>query len=59
MGWKNDPPEEYLLIRAARYLGVAPWDLEDRAILWRNLALACESAEHEAEAEALKLRGRR
>jgi hypothetical protein len=59
MGWSKDVPADYLLARASRYWGVPPWEMEEQSIYWRNLALACESAEHEAEAEALKVRPRR
>ena len=38
-------PEWYVLVRAARYLGVAPWDLAAQPALWREWALAAESAE--------------
>lgn len=58
MGWKSDAPAEYLLIRAARFLGVPPWELETKPIYWRNLALAAESAEGEAEREAAARRTR-
>ncbi len=50
----GEPPDWYLLIRAARYLGVAPWDLAERSVVWRDWALIAESAEAEAEAEAVK-----
>jgi hypothetical protein len=39
----------YLLIRAARYLHVPPWELAQQPIFWRNFAIACLSAENEAE----------
>jgi len=38
-------PEWYPLIRAARYLGVAPWALLERGAMWTSLALAAERAE--------------
>jgi hypothetical protein len=38
------------LIRAARYLGVAPWELIDRPLAWQEMALAAESAESKAQA---------
>jgi len=50
----GEPPDWYLLIRAARYLGVAPWDLARQPVVWRDWALIAESAEAEAEAEAVK-----
>lgn len=36
------------MIRAARYLGVAPWELAKQSVYWRNLALAFEAAENGA-----------
>jgi hypothetical protein len=36
------------LVRAARYLGVPPWELERRSIAWRDRALIAESAEAKA-----------
>jgi hypothetical protein len=42
-------PAEYVLIRAARYLGVAPWDLEERPSFWESWALVSQNAETEAE----------
>ena len=32
-------PEWYRLVRAARYLRVAPWDLADQPTAWQNMAL--------------------
>ena len=42
------------MIRAARYLGVAPWELSRQPVTWRDWALTAESAENQAEAERLK-----
>lgn len=42
-------PEEYLLFRAARYVGVAPWELEQQSVYWLNHALKYESIENEAQ----------
>lgn len=44
-------PQEYRLFRAARYLNVAPWDLEQMSVRWMSAALAFESIEAEAEAK--------
>ena len=44
-------PETYALFRAARYLGVAPWELEQQSVFWLNHALAYEAIENEAEAK--------
>lgn len=37
-----------MLIRAARYLGVTPWELDAQPTIWRDWALAAEGAEDEA-----------
>lgn len=47
-------PSWYLLIRAAKYLGVPPWELAKMPIFWRDAALAAESAENYAENEKIK-----
>jgi len=41
-----------VLIRAARYLGVAPWELDAQPTIWREWALASEGAENEAQEAA-------
>lgn len=45
----GEPTDEYLLVRAAKYLGVAPWDLAARPVWWQNLALEFEAAEAGAQ----------
>lgn len=50
----GEPPDWYLLLRAARYLGVAPWDLAEKPAIWRDWALIAESEEISAEAERAK-----
>lgn len=45
-----------MLLRAAKFLGVAPWELAERPALWTALALAAESAEADAEAQRRKKR---
>jgi len=47
-------PEWYVLLRAARYLGVAPWDLLEQPLAWREWALAAEGAENAAHEAAAK-----
>jgi hypothetical protein len=47
-------PEWYPLIRAARYLGVAPWKLLEQQSTWLEWALIAESAENEAQAMIAK-----
>ncbi len=42
-------PDWYTLIAAARYLGVAPWDLLEQPIWWRDKALIAATAEAQAQ----------
>jgi hypothetical protein len=44
----GDKPEWYPLIRAARYLGVAVWDLLERPFVYVEWAIIAEAAEMEA-----------
>ena len=41
-------PEWYPVISAARYLGVAPWELLDQPSEWQEWALAAQAAENDA-----------
>lgn len=43
-------PSWYRLIRAAKYLGVAPWDLAERPLTWVNMAEHAQDAEAHARA---------
>lgn len=47
-------PEWYPLLRAARYLNVAPWELIERPQTWTDWALAAESAEDAAREQLHK-----
>lgn len=47
-------PPWYFTIKAAKYLGVAPWDLVDKPAVWVDMALEMESAEKYAENEIRK-----
>jgi len=38
-------PPWYPLLRAARYLGVPPWELARQPVTWQRWALAAEEAE--------------
>lgn len=38
-------PEWYPIIRAARYLGVAPWELVEQPAAWIDWALIAQNAE--------------
>lgn len=50
----GQPPVWYLTIRAARYLGVPPWDLEEMPLVWQYRALVAQSIEAEVEAELMR-----
>lgn len=50
-GQLGAPPSWYPVLRAARYLGVAPWDLARQPAAWLHWALAAEAAELEAARE--------
>ncbi len=52
-------PDWYTLLRAARYLQVAPWELAARPMQWMEWALMSESAENEAQAIMAKTRGKK
>jgi hypothetical protein len=41
-------PDWYALMRAARYLGVPPWQLQEQPAAWLTWALTSEAAEMEA-----------
>ena len=45
-------PDWYVLVRAARYLGVPPWILMDQSKIWLEWALAAETAELGAQASS-------
>lgn len=47
-------PEWYPLLKAARYLGVAPWELMNRPRMWFEWALTAQAAENEAQTMILK-----
>jgi len=53
-GEVGECPEWYMLLRAARYLHIAPWELMKMPVVWRDMALTAESAEIEAENARLK-----
>lgn len=44
-------PDWYPLLRAAKYLGVAPWELAEQSASWMRWAIIAESAEAETEEE--------
>jgi hypothetical protein len=41
----GEAPDWYFHLRAAKYLGVAPWELSDQPVFWRNAALTAENVE--------------
>lgn len=47
-------PEWYPLLKAARYLGVAPWELLEQPRMWFEWALTAQAAENEAQTMLLK-----
>ncbi len=53
-------PESYGYIRAAKYMGVAPWELLDRddGRYWSSQAIAIQNAENLAQQDLNKHHGR-
>jgi hypothetical protein len=45
----GEAPDWYVHLRAAKYLGVSPWELADAPAFWRHAALVAESAESTAQ----------
>lgn len=43
----GEVPLWYSLIRSARYLGVAPWELAKQPVWWLRVAQAAEAAENQ------------
>jgi hypothetical protein len=39
-------PDWYSHLSAAKYLGVAPWELGEQPVFWRNAALVAADVEH-------------
>jgi hypothetical protein len=57
MGYMGD---WYPVLRAAKYLGVAPWDLLEQNPLWVQWALDAETAENKTqENQRIRVKGRR
>ena len=48
-GQLGEPPPYYELMKAARWMGVPPWELARQPIFWRVWARTIEIAEAEAE----------
>lgn len=51
-------PDDYALFQAAKYLGVAPWDLAERPNYWQDRALVFAEAEALARADVQRRAGR-
>lgn len=47
-------PEWYTLIVAAKYLGVAPWDLNNQHPIWQTWAMWAKAAEQNAHKQLNK-----
>jgi hypothetical protein len=41
----GEVPDWYVHLRAAKYLGVSPWELAQQPVFWRNAALVAEATE--------------
>lgn len=52
-------PDWYMFLRAARYLGVAPWELLQQEKAWLYLAIESEGAENHAENKRAEKRQRK
>ena len=50
-------PDWYVLLRAAKYLGVPPWELAEKPTYWMHWALIAEYAEGQAETQRSKTGG--
>ncbi len=42
-------PDWYPLMKAAKYIGVKPWELMRKPLVWQQWALAMQKAEEEAK----------
>lgn len=47
-------PDKAALILTAKYLGVAPWDLEEREADWMDWGAALQRAESDAHADIMR-----
>lgn len=48
-GEMGEPPDWYATIQAAKYLNVAPWELMEQALFWRDKALIAMTAEAQSD----------
>ncbi len=44
----GEQPEWYVVIKAAQYLGVAPWELLQKPTAWIDMAIGAMNAEEHA-----------
>lgn len=51
-GKVGEPPTWYRTVRAAKFLGVAPWDLEQQSMFWVHAAETAQSVEAEVQKAA-------
>jgi len=42
-------PDWYAVIQAAKYLGVAPWEMLEQSVFWFDKAIIAISAENQAQ----------
>jgi len=42
-------PDDYAVVQAAKYLGVAPWALMEQSLWWQDRAFMFMTAESEAQ----------
>lgn len=52
-------PAWYNLMRAAKWMGVSPWDLLEAPLIWQDWALEAQAAEAGAEAQGAQSHQRR
>jgi hypothetical protein len=50
----GEMPWWYPLLVAARYLGVAPWELAQQPIFWKRVALQARRSEEKAQEQRNK-----
>lgn len=48
-GFTGECPDWYAIMQAARYLGVAPWDLIEQPTFWLDKALVAMEVEGDAQ----------
>jgi hypothetical protein len=53
----GEVPDWYVIIKAAKYLGVPPWELMKQSIFWREKALIAMAAENDARKQKEALGG--